>query len=65
MNKQIQQLLHVMQEKKIDYYLIPTSDFHNSEYVGDYFKVSVISPYSAGVVVGPSNATDSLFVSRR
>ena len=39
MNKQIQQLLHVMQEKKIDYYLIPTSDFHNSEYVGDYFKV--------------------------
>ena len=28
-----------MQEKGIDYYLIPTADFHNSEYVNDYFKV--------------------------
>lgn len=28
-----------MKEKRIDYYIIPTSDFHNSEYVGDYFKI--------------------------
>lgn len=28
-----------MKEKNIDYYIIPTSDFHNSEYVGDYFKI--------------------------
>ena len=28
-----------MQEKSIDYYMIPTQDFHNSEYVNDYFKV--------------------------
>lgn len=28
-----------MKERGIDYYLIPTSDFHNSEYVGDYFKI--------------------------
>lgn len=28
-----------MKKKNIDYYLIPTSDFHNSEYVGDYFKI--------------------------
>lgn len=28
-----------MQEKKIDVYMIPTEDFHESEYVGDYFKV--------------------------
>lgn len=28
-----------MQEERIDYYLIPTADYHNSEYVGDYFKV--------------------------
>ncbi len=27
-----------MADKKIDYYMIPTSDYHNSEYVGDYFK---------------------------
>jgi len=28
-----------LKEKNIDYYIIPTSDFHNSEYVGDYFKI--------------------------
>lgn len=28
-----------MKELKIDWYLIPTGDFHNSEYVNDYFKV--------------------------
>ena len=27
-----------MEKEGIDYYLIPTSDFHNSEYVNDYFK---------------------------
>ena len=27
-----------MQEKNIDVYMIPTEDFHASEYVGDYFK---------------------------
>lgn len=31
-------LRRVMQEKKVDAYLIPTDDFHSSEYVGDYFK---------------------------
>lgn len=28
-----------MKENGIDYYMIPTADFHNSEYVNDYFKV--------------------------
>lgn len=28
-----------MRAENIQYYIIPTSDFHNSEYVGDYFKV--------------------------
>ncbi len=31
-------LRQLMQEKGVDYYLIPTADFHNSEYVHDYFK---------------------------
>ena len=31
-------LRKVMQEKGVDFYLIPTADFHNSEYVHDYFK---------------------------
>ena len=31
-------LRKLMQEKGVDYYMIPTADFHNSEYVHDYFK---------------------------
>lgn len=32
-------LREAMQKAGMDFYLIPTADFHNSEYVGDYFKV--------------------------
>lgn len=32
-------LRELMREKGIDYYMIPTADFHNSEYVNGYFKV--------------------------
>ena len=29
----------VMAKEGIDYYMMPTSDFHNSEYSADFFKV--------------------------
>lgn len=29
----------VMKESGVDWYMAPTADFHNSEYVNDYFKV--------------------------
>ncbi len=38
MRRQLVQLRDEMKKKGIDVYLIPTSDFHGSEYVGDYFK---------------------------
>lgn len=38
MNDRLNQLRGMMAEKGIDAYLVPTSDFHESEYVGDYFK---------------------------
>ena len=44
----------IMKENKLDAYIIPTNDFHGSEYVGDYFKTrSFISGFtgSAGTVV--------------
>ncbi|MBQ4571377.1 MAG: aminopeptidase P family protein [Bacilli bacterium] len=47
-------LRKLMKENKIDAYIVPTNDFHGSEYVGDYFKVrSFISGFtgSAGTVV--------------
>lgn len=37
--ERLQALRALMQEQGIDYYLIPTADYHNSEYVSDYFKV--------------------------
>jgi len=30
-----------MKETGIDAYLIPTDDFHGSEYVGEYFKCNI------------------------
>ena len=36
--ERIEALRAKMQERNIDMYIVPTSDFHESEYVGDYFK---------------------------
>ena len=37
-NQRIAKLRQLMKEKGIDLYIIPTSDFHQSEYVGSYFE---------------------------
>ncbi len=37
-NERIAALRKLMEEKKIDLYIIPTADFHQSEYVGEHFK---------------------------
>ena len=37
-NQRIQKLREEMKKRQIDFYLIPTADFHESEYVGEYFK---------------------------
>lgn len=34
----IKQLTQILKERGIDAYLVPTDDFHGSEYVGSYFK---------------------------
>ena len=52
--KNLQALRNLMKERNIDAYIIPTNDFHGSEYVGDYFKArSFISGFtgSSGTVV--------------
>lgn len=36
--ERIDSLRKLMRENNIDVYLVPTNDFHSSEYVGDYFK---------------------------
>lgn len=37
--ERLKSLRDIMEQKGIDYYMMPTADFHNSEYVNDYFKV--------------------------
>lgn len=37
-DSRIENLRKVMKEKGVTAYMVPTNDFHGSEYVGDYFK---------------------------
>ena len=37
-SEKIQSLRTIMKENGIDFYIVPTADFHQSEYVGEYFK---------------------------
>lgn len=63
MNKiehRISKLRAIMIKNNIDYYLVPTSDYHQSEFVSDYFKArEYITGFtgSAGTaLIGRSNA---------
>lgn len=54
MNSNVNELRRLMEQRGIDAYLIPSSDFHGSEYVNDYFKCrSFMSGFtgSAGTLV--------------
>ena len=35
----VAKLREAMERAGVDYYMVPTADFHNSEYVDTYFKV--------------------------
>lgn len=37
-NTRIEKLRSLMRDRKIDAYVIPTSDPHQSEYISDYYK---------------------------
>ena len=53
--KRLGQVREVMRQKQIDAYLIPTADFHQSEYVGDYFQtrryVSGFTGYAGTLII--------------
>ncbi len=38
--EKLQALREQMRRRKIAAYIVPTEDFHGSEYVGDYFKTA-------------------------
>lgn len=57
-NEKKNKLRELMRESQVDAYVVPTCDFHGSEYIGDYFKTrEFISGFtgSAGVVVVTEN----------
>ncbi len=46
-----------MRERKIDLYVIPTSDFHESEYVGDHFKArKFITGFTGSAIITQTEA---------
>jgi len=52
--KRIDELRKLLKEAEIDYYIVPTADYHNSEYVSGYFKIrAFLSGFtgSAGTLV--------------
>lgn len=54
----IAELRTLLKKEGIDFYIVPTADFHSSEYVGDYFKMrSFLSGFtgSAGTLVVSEN----------
>ena len=64
----INQLIQLMEEKNIDAYIIPSSDFHQSEYVANYFKSrAYISGFSgsAGTVCILKDGTHGLWTDGR
>lgn len=58
--KELGLLREEMEKQGIDWYLIPTDDFHQSEYVGDYFKgrewVSGFTGSAGTLIVGLKEA---------
>ena len=65
MRQQLTALRREMKAESIDAYLIPTTDFHGSEYVNEYFKCrEFVSGFtgSAGQDFGP---TDGIFCRRK
>lgn len=58
--ERIENLRAKMKQEGISYYLIPTADYHNSEYVNDYFKVreyfSGFSGSNGTLVIGHNEA---------
>ncbi len=54
MRKELTSLRNMMKEKYIDVYIVPTNDFHGSEYINDFFKArSFVSGFtgSAGTLI--------------
>ena len=58
--QRLEKLRGLMAQRGIDAYVIPTSDFHESEYVGDYFKarkyMSGFTGSAGTLVVTPKEA---------
>ena len=37
-SERIAKLRELMKSRGVDFYIVPTADFHQSEYVGEHFK---------------------------
>jgi Xaa-Pro aminopeptidase len=51
----LKKLRDIMREEKIDYYIITSSDFHQSEYVAEYFKGREFRSFFSRLLLGGYN----------
>ena len=56
--KRIEKLRALMAEQNIDAYVVPTADFHQSEYVGEHFKARKFITGFSGYYGTAENAKD-------
>ena len=60
MKREILELQRLIKEKSIEIYLVPTSDFHQSEYISGYFKereyLSGFTGSAGTLIVTPEDA---------
>lgn len=58
--ERLKALREQMKEKKIDIYIVPTADFHQTEYVGEYFKArKYITNFSGSAVTAVITADEA------
>lgn len=66
MNLQLDKLRMEMNKRGIDVYLVPTDDFHQSEYVGDYFRaIKYLSGFTGEGNLVVTKDTAALFTDGR
>ena len=60
MKERIAMLREQMKEKGVDVYIVPTADFHQSEYVGEHFKArKFITGFSGSAGTAVFTATEA------
>ena len=63
--ERLKALRALMEQKGIDAYVVPTADFHQSEYVGDHFKArAFITGFTGSAGTAVITKTEEMTIER-